>query len=111
MEKENKYSNTSGTADAKPDVSGRLISWQTYLKSNPPKYKVNDYIGSRTIVEPTLRANGFTIKNFNGYEKGYEKPKDVAKKVLTGISFTEAVYFPDVARDGHCHFVLVGYKS
>ena len=91
-------------------VSGRLISWQTYLKSNPQKYQVNDFIGSRTVVVPTLKANGFTISDYNEYYKGDIKPKDVAKEVLNGIDFKEAVYCAMTARDGHCHWVTVGYK-
>ena len=93
-----------------PPVSGRLISWQTYLKANPQKYQVNDFIGSRTVVVPTLKANGFTILDYNEYYKGDIKPKDLAKEALKGIDFKEAVYCSMTARDGHCHWVTVGYK-
>ena len=60
------------------------------------------------------------LKKHNNWRRGgYSHPQDpkiigeaidVAKEVLKGIDFKEAVYCAMPARDGHCHWVTVGYK-
>lgn len=91
-------------------MEGKIISWQTYCKSNPKKYCVEDFIGSKTVVVPTLKTNGFRVIDWTEYDKREIKPKEVAIEVLKDIDFEEAVYCPMVARDGNCYWVTVGYK-
>ena len=90
--------------------SSKLISWRTYLKSTPQKYMVEDFIGSKMVVEPTLKANGFIISSCNEYDPDEAKPKQVAIDLLKEVNFTEAVYYPSRSRDGHTYWVTIGYK-
>lgn len=90
-----------------------LITYQTWVKKeNPKKYQVNDFIGSRTVVTPTLREAGFKIME-DEIPTGcdiVEKPKEFAKNMLRYVDFETAVYHVWWARDYHTRFMTIGYK-
>jgi len=89
-----------------------VISYATYLKSNPKKfYRTDSTFGTRSTIEPTLIGNGFTVHTFeyNDWDKT-NKPKKIVLEYLDEMEFTQAVYSTFKARDFHTAFIYIAFK-